>query len=284
MQFLRSAEIIIGDNTTGKSIKDLRIIIEVIKEALATPNQCTVQIYNLSQSSRAQIQNEFTRIIVKAGYNKKLSIIFRGDIRQVTHDVKDADIITTIKSGDGDQAWQQSVASVTIGGGVGLQDTVTTLSGTFNGVGKGVLKGLDQPKVSDEDLVYSGATKDTLDHLSDTYKFDWWIQDNNFETAPRGGAVNEQGAAILISASTGMIGSPAITESGLNVKTLFNPDFFVGRYVKIVSKVSTTLTDNRQNKNTQGQGYYIIKKVTHNFDTRGDDGSTTLECYREGVI
>lgn len=66
------------------------------------------------------------------------------------------------------------------------------------------------------------------------------LNGNMLEIWPRGGARNTPNIPV-ISKATGMIGSPAFTQQGIIVKTLFNPLISFGSLIKVESSVLTGL-------------------------------------------
>lgn len=280
--FLRDAEVIIGDQSEAIAVKGLRIYFECKKSRLPEPNKGEIHIYNLSRSTRSKIENEFTKVLVNAGYKDQVGQVFLGDIRNVFHQIEDENVITKIFVEDGGNGWQNGIVNQTVGSGVSLKDTVTRLAQTFTNVTIGTLNGVDQGKVNDDDVAFSGATKDVLNHLASTYNFNWSIQDGVFETVANNSNTTSQNEAFVISSTTGMIGSPSLTEVGVNVKTLFNNRLLPNRFVEI--KAASFEADSGNNftkmKKTDHQGFYLINTVTHRFDTRGDEGSSFIECRK----
>lgn len=281
MNFLREAEIIVGSSTNAVSIKDLRIVFEVQKSLLSYPNKSKVTVYNLNESTRNQIKNEFTKIIINAGYKGNVGLVFTGDIKNVAHTIDGVDTITEIYAGDADNAWINSSVNFSSSSSQSLKDTVINIVNTMPDVTIGNLMGLDQGKISDKTITLSGTSRESLNNLANTYNFSWSIQNGVFETTVRNKALTSQASATVISAKTGMVGSPTITEIGADVNVFFNPFLLPNRYIKIESSgLNINLGDayfKVQNKKTIAEGYYIINELTHNFDNRGGDALTKIK-------
>lgn len=281
MSFLRLAEVIVGTGSKAVSIKDLRITFEIQKSLIAYPNKAVIRIYNLNETTRNQIKNEFTKILVNAGYQGDVSLIFSGDIKNVYHHIDGVDTITEIYAGDADSAWINSTVNFSSASSQSLIDTVIAIVNTMEGVTLGNLIGLDQGKISDKTVTFSGASRDALDQLASTYNFDWSIQNNIFETTVKGGALTPQSTATVISSTTGMVGSPTVTELGADVTVLLNPKLLPNRWILIKASGSdVTLGDpyfRVANKPTVAQGYYTINELLHVFDNRGGDALTKIK-------
>lgn len=281
MPFLRLAEVIVGTANKAISIKDLRITFEVQKSLISYPNRAVIRIYNLNETTRNQIKNEFTNVLINAGYENSVSLIFTGNIKNVYHHIDDVDTITEIYAGDGDEAWISSVVNFSSSASQSLIDTVSSIVETMPNITLGNLLGLDQGKVSSKTITFSGSSREALNQLADTYNFDWSIQNNIFETTVRGDAAQPQTTATLISAETGMVGSPTVTELGADVTVFLNPALLPNRWILIrASGSDISLGDpyfRIANKPTVAQGYYIINELLHVFDNRGDDALTKIK-------
>lgn len=282
MSFLRYAEIIVGTASQSILIKDLRILLDIQKSRISYPNKAKISIYNLNVHTRNQIKYEFTKILVNAGYVGNVQMIFTGNIKNVYHRIDSVDTITEIYAGDGDSAWVESIANVSVSSQQSLKDIVTLLVGTMDGVTIGKLNGLDQGLISNQTITYSGSTRDQLNKLSDTYSFDWAITNNIFETVAKNQAIESQTNATVISAETGMVGSPTVTEIGADVNCLLNPALLPNRWIVIKASGSdVSLGDpyfRPANKNTVAQGYYVINELEHVFDNRGGDALTKIKA------
>lgn len=282
MSFLRYAEVIVGSVAQAISIKDLRITFDIQKSRISYPNKAKISIYNLSTNTRNQIKNEFTNILINAGYVGNIQMIFTGNIKNVYHRIDSVDTVTDIYAGDGDAAWVESNANVSITGQHSLKDTVIMLVNTMQGITVGTLQGLDQGLVSSQTTTYCGATRDQLNKLAATYNFDWSITNNIFETVSKNQAIEPQSRATVISSTTGMVGSPTVTEIGADINCLLNPALLPNRWILIKAAGSdVSLGDpyfRVANKNTVAQGYYVINELEHTFDNRGGDALTKIKA------
>lgn len=287
MPFLRQVEVIVGSETQANSIKDLRIVCDVQKSRITYPNKAKISIYNLKESTRNAIKKEFTKILVNAGYTGAVSLLFKGDIKNVYHRIDGVDTVTEIYAADGDIAWQESVVNYSAAATQSLKDTVISVASTLTDVTIGNLLGLNQGKISNQTVTYSGATRYALDQLGETYQFDWCVQNNIFETVPKNGSATDSNVATIISAKTGMVGSPTVTNIGVDVTCFLNPALLPNRWVFIESSGSdVSIGDPYFRPNTRttiAQGFYIIYQVEHVFDNRGPDALTTLKCRAPGI-
>jgi len=94
------------------------------------------------------------------------------------------------------------------------------------------------------------------------------------------------GEAVVINAKTGMIGTPAQTNEGINAKTLLNPLIRVGGRVKLNNadiadykiNLAQPLSPANIPPSKRADGTYYVLVIEHSGDTRGIDWYTTLVC------
>ena len=153
-------------------------------------------------------------------------MIFRGRIRNLFVNQVGVDKIITIYAADGERDWQQATYNKTLSENLNLKDIVLELINTFNisgDIGVGELQGLDIPADKLRGQTLSGSSKDILDGIADDYNFQWSIQDGELTIVEEDKPLDSQ-SIIIIKRSTGMLGSPTLTEIGADVTTLLNPE------------------------------------------------------------
>lgn len=258
--------------TDGESrvIKDLRIKFEVTKSIISFPNLCKLEIINPNSDTLAALQKKFTKVVLNAGYEGNVKLLFKGDVRNVYQSRVGTERSIIVYAGDGERDWQNATFNKTFSSNVTVNSVVDDLLKSFKEVTVGVVEGL--PQVADKlrGQTLSGSTKDILDDLAAEYGFDWNIQDGEVIVNPVESAldVNE---AVLISAATGMIGSPTITEIGADVVTLLNPSLLPNKAFKIESvNADVQLGDLffRIIPRTTAEGTYKIQESIFTGDSR----------------
>lgn len=243
-QFIRNAQVLIsgtnGSAETTLDVSGLRITFELTKDLSAYANLCNIQIYNLSEKSRNLISDSLQRVRINVGYGNDLSLLFDGFIRNVFHRREDmVNFVTELYCADGDAYLRHSVSRMTAGESVTLEELIKRLVGDLRdanggGVSIGELNLLSGSQKIRGYTTHS-STKLALEKLADSYRFNWFIDSGKFyavsESLPLAPA-----QVTLITPQTGMIGSPAVTEVGLEVKTLLNPTFAPGRKIQVKSE------------------------------------------------
>ncbi len=288
-QYKRLCQVLISTATEEIDVSQLRIAFEVQKDISNVANLAYIQIYNLKESTRAKIKDEFQGVSVSVGYGDSVSVLFSGQIRNVFHRRDEQDrtnIITELYCGDGDIFTRKSLSSRSSGDDKTLNQLVTELvSDLKDDDGNGVTVGEINIEGGDNKLkgiTISSKTEDALNKLAASYRFNWFINSGKFYAVSETLTLQSQ-PITTITSTTGMINIPVLTEIGIDVKTLMNTSYAPGATIKIKStatKVSlgTLFFDNVSQ--TIGEGTYKILRVTHTGDTRGNDWYSDIEAQR----
>ena len=276
LQYKRQYELLIGAAETGVRIIDMRVKFEVTKDLTGYPNLAKIQVFNLSKATRAKIENEFDSVIFNAGYENSVGLLFKGEIRNVTHLKQGVDTITTIYAHSGAKDFDTSKVNISFKEGTKIKNIVEHVISTFKEVTHGVVEGLDGLGDRLQGVTLSGSSKDIMDQLAQENNFEWSINDGVIDVIPKNKTIDK---TFVITNVTGMLGSPTITEIGADVKTLLNPELIPNGKIKIESiTAAISLGDlNFRNVNkTIGEGLYKIQKVTHVGDTHDNQWDSTI--------
>lgn len=264
---------------TGKGgnyvVTDLKISFEVAKKISGGPNEATIKIWNMAGGNRSKLGKELDRVRLEAGYQGTLGargnigVIFDGHIREVAHDREDTDIVSTIQCGDGDKAKRTGTIAKTFPAKTKPKDMVEEILKKMPDVAKGMWKGLDDLPEYKRPVTMCGPCSRELDTIGRTHGLYWSVQDGALEIIPKDGNLDGE---VLISKVTGMIGVPSITDNGIKVKTLLNPQLRCNRLIRVESQIL--------DMNSKGQKYRIS-----GLDFAGDnrDGEFTAAIAGEEV-
>lgn len=263
----------------ARFIRDLRVSFEITKSILNYPNLCLLNIYNPNQDTLSVLQEKYTRINLNAGYEGNSRLIFAGDVRNVLHRRMGIDRVATVYAGDGEKGWQNAIFNRTFQGSVKLQQVIQEIASTFEGVTIGAIEGV--PNVADKLLgqTLSGSSRDILNEFAKQYGFDWSIQDGELTIAPIAAPLSGEDA-VLVTAATGLIGSPILTEVGADVVTLLNPRLLPYRVFTIDSPDTSTNIGNlffRGAPRTDAVGSYKIEEVVFKGDSRGGEWFSSVK-------
>lgn len=269
--FDRKLELSIGESgKEGFLYRNLRIGFKVEKSSSDKPNKALIKVYNLSINNRAQVEKAGNAVILKAGYGEEIDNIFSGDVSKAFTELDKTDFITTIESGDGEIAYKSSVIEKSYAKGTDLKDVFGELI-SKTGLQIGDISGVVNEKLL-SGLSLSGSVKDQISILSERQNAEWSIQDGAVQILKRGTTTQEE--AVLISATTGMIGIPKKRfekdtsgkekELGIEVVSLLNGKIKPGRLIRVESKLIS--------------GDFKVQKVTHEGDNYAQEYYSKVEA------
>lgn len=251
-QWKRRAQVVVGKSGSGLLIENLRIAFEVVKTATPAPNTAIIRIWNLSPDNAARVRNEYDELLLNAGYEDAMRLVFRGNIKHVYRYRDGNDWITEVEAADGDKDYRNAVINQTLAAGTSKRQLVDRCVGTFTG---GTKQGhIDLPeKTLQRGRVVSGNTRAVLDECARDSGANWSIQDGQLVMVGTSKMLPNQ--AIVIRSDTGMLGSPEINDKGVTVKCLMNPQISINGAVKL---------DNDSLRAKRGTGKKVAKRPNPN--------------------
>lgn len=284
-QWLRKCSLILGGSGDGVDVSNLRITFTVKKTSVQTPNEAEIKVYNLSSETAAQIQREFTRVILQAGYQDNFAVIFDGTAKQIkTGRDNGTDTYLHIFASDGDASYNFAVVNTTLAAGSSPTDHINAAASPMatHGTTVGYVGDVGGQKLARGKVMY-GNSRDYLRQSAQSSDADWSIQDGKLQVVPIRGLLPTQ--AVLLNSKSGLIGTPEQTNDGIKVRALLNPMLKIGGKIIVNNKDIQAATIS-ENKTTQGgqkaqpadkpatiadDGAYKVIKVEYNGDTRGND-------------
>ena len=297
-QWKRKVQVVIGKKGTGLLVENLRVHFEVAKTVESAPNVAIIKIYNLHPDNEAKIKNEFDEVLLNAGYEGAMQLVFRGNIKHVYRYREGNDYITEIEAGDGDKDFRKAVMNETLAAGTTTSQLVDRAVGTFKNTGgttKGTVQVTERARIRGK--VISGNTRDVLHDVARETGANWSIQDGQLTIVGANSVL--PGEAIVIRADTGMLGAPEINDKGIVVKCLMNPMLKVNGAIQLDNNgikakrvKAQALATKREKQETNAplgrenaelvrldpDGVYKILKLTHKGDNRGQDWVSEIEC------
>lgn len=279
-QYDRSYELtIISPEGLSRVITGLRIQFEITKSILSYPNLCKLTIFNANQDTLSILQRKYTKIVLNAGYKGDIGLLFKGQVRNVFQGRQGTEKSLVVYAGDGERDWQNAQFNKTFTESVTIKAAIEEVLKSFGEVTTGVIEGI--PNVADKirGQTLSGSSKDILDKFADEYGFNWSIQNEEVVIVPDESPIQGD-QAVLVSAATGMLNSPTITEIGADVKTLLNHRMLPNRSFQIDSVNADTQIGNlffRDVKKTSAEGLYKIQEVVFRGDSREGEWSSAVK-------
>lgn len=299
LQYLRKIQLIIAD-TLGRELdlSALRITFSITKKDSQTPNAAQINVYNLSTNTVSKIRDEFTSVIIQAGYDSNFGVIFKGTIKQVTvGKERGVDTYITIAAGDGDIEYNSAVVNTTLAAGSTLDKHIeAAFAPMYSGnITPGFVASLGGQKLPRAKVMF-GPSKDYLRQATEAGAASWSIQDGKSQVTKNTEVL--PGRSFVLNSSTGLIGAPQLTTDGLEGRCLLNPKLKIGGSIQIaeadiqtaqIPNTDTNSDDNNSAKETNPQatiatdGLYRVYTITHSGDTRGNDWYTDFTALQMDI-
>ena len=254
-----------------KADPGLDIIFDVTKTLGKDPNTLDLTIFNLNEDHRSQLaQVEKPFVQLEAGYADGISLIFKGQTRTAVSYKDGPDWITEFHSGDAEQALTNSRINKSYKKGTPLGTIIEDLVSAID-VGKGniqlrtaLAKWTHGGRQTINGLVVSGSCKEELTGILESMGMEWSIQDNEMQILQTGKPI--EGVAYVLSAETGMIGTPTIgSENELNVAALLIGTIVPGSVIVIISQTKTKVG-------------YRVETANYIGDLAGNDWYVQIEA------
>jgi len=250
--YKRNLEVIIGESDgSAISITDLYIQIEIKKTLTSAPNEGTVTIYNLSDTTETLIKDKGVRIRVLGGYNGQSALLFDGDIRKVERNKQPPERMTVVTMGGNVYKITDAIANISYAGPISVKQVITDTISEF-GLSYTGLELI--PDSTLNDFSFTGRTADLYDQILTPLNLSWF-EDSGFILFSIIGSSTETVA--LLNSTSGLIGSPAVTDEGIKAVSLLNANIRPGGRVKVESKLVT--------------GIYKVTQLVYRGDNREGD-------------
>lgn len=270
-----------------KLFENLRIAFKVRRTLGKNPHPAEIEIYNLSQPSRAAFQEKGVELILAAGYNEAFGQIWSGQLRSVSHVKQGADWITKCEGGDGEKLMRTSRIAQSYKAGTQIATVIRDVA-KATGLKPGNLEqqlATLRPRGGLTQYVYgtavSGVASEALYRLLSAVGLNYSVQDGQLQVLADGASISN-GQIFLLSSSSGLVGSPEIGEE--SVQTAPGAAKTAGKkhVLKVKSLLNHQLTPGSQVQiqSANLNGAYRIEKLEHRGDTHGGDASwiTEMEC------
>lgn len=291
----RTCSLVIGtEGGKGKELTGLRIAFSIEKGSTKTPNKCSCRIWNMSESTRKQVETIGNVLILKAGYAEDVGQvqIFAGTVIRSLTVREGPDWVTQLEMQDGFFEFRDAKASLSFQPGATTRQVLTGIASKFG------LPIRTLPEFEDKQypsgFAFVGRVREAMDKVCDLAGLEWSIQDMSIQILKKGGVYKKR--AIFLSSDTGMIGSPeqesqTMTEKaaaklgftknqagvrtirelnregqfeenlmvmGYKVKSLLQPTISPGSYVQVRSK-------------SINYEFFRVETITHIGDTHSQD-------------
>lgn len=253
-------------------IRGLRVAFKVIKSDKPEPNASEIQIYNLSEWHRSQLELRDTRCLLSAGYIGNESLIFSGDVTHAMSTKQGEDWVTKLELGDGAVKYSTARVNRFFGPGTSITEVAKSLAKELVSDPGNLLQRAQQlGETFSAGLTVRGSAAGELTRLLEPYGLRWSIQDGRLEVLEPTEFL--PGTGPLISPDTGLIGSPTLSNAEkkknqanrpVMVHCLLHPALRPGSGFRLESESI--------------KGEFRCRKVEHTGDTYGQQWTTQIEA------
>jgi hypothetical protein len=257
----------------GNAVEGLRMRFEIEKTTRSSFNTLQLEIYNLKQSTRARLEENSESLLLVGGYADNPQTIYDGQIRRSFSTRDGPDWVTTVHGGDQYAALRQATISKSYAAGQPVKLLLQEVAESFGLTVAPLIQNADDLGAILGAYSMSGSSAVVMDTLTESYGLKWAVQDGRLEVVGALDTINDT-AAVVISPATGMIGSPVVTDAGVEVNTLMNPLIRPWRRIKIISDAEATNIDFLQFRKAVpvlSDGTYPVASVRHRGDTRANE-------------
>lgn len=256
-------------------VEGLRITFKVSKKLSGEPAELEATVYNLNETHRAQTRMKGAKVILEAGYGSDLVRLFSGDARYCEHTREGPDWVTKIQCGDGERAYRYAYVSESFAPGTYVRDVFRKVAGATGLDVRDACSYVDA--LIDEQFTQGfsvfGKASTAIETLLKGRGLEHTVIDGRLQVLEAGKPAKN--SAVLLSPSTGLIGSPShgTPETGkkgatkpqmVKAKSLLNGRITPGALVRIES--------------VQINGNFRAQDVMHTGDTFGSDWYTEIEA------
>ena len=268
-----SASVAFNDqNATGYDVSGLDCEFSIEKTLKPEPNTLDLRVYNLSETNRRLFEgSQKLTVKLEAGYAGETALLWLGEARAAWSTREGPDIVTHIESGDGEKEHRKSRIQLCYGPKV---PTATALDAICQALGVGLgntqqaMAALQAKGLKTINGSISGSAARRLTDICRSAGLEWSIQNGALQILPIGQLA--QATGFLLSAQTGMIGSPTVDNNGIvSVQCLITPGIIPGSLLTLAGEFI--------------QGSYRVERCKWVGQTWGQDWTMGLECKKYAI-
>ena len=233
MLFGRRARVEIAD----LEISEPRINFTVDRQATDARASCRVSIYNLAPERDQAIYDRGVALRLLAGYTDRLGVLFDGTVQTIRRQRASQARVTVIEGSD-QVAQAQLLGGVTMRSYDGEQSVRQLVQDVVQQdleLAVGPLDAIPADAVI-ENWEWDSTSRAALTSLAKRVGCTWY-EDAGLIRFNRERSAQPDGDTVDVSEATGLIGTPTITEAGVEARMLLNPAVAVGGILNIESEL-----------------------------------------------
>jgi len=272
---------------------DLNLSVRVSKSADSkAPDSAQITIFNLAAASRSFITSA-SGVEIRAGYSGAVADLFAGNIQVVLNTKRATEWETTVIAGDAATAMRQAIINKTYNQPIEARELLRDIAASATPPLASRVEFIDAES-GDTPLrgsVRHGVAVDEVERICAPRGWKWSLQDGVLVVA--GGGKSRKTLQYLISADTGMIGTPEIINtgqdlsgktpvSGMRIKAISAciPGIKPHDEARIISRALSGKFGNELYEGTPEQPFdrvFSVQVVNHILNSRDGAFETTIE-------
>jgi hypothetical protein len=298
-QWIRAAQLLLTNQSEALDLSNMRFKFNIEASDGETPNTARVRVYNLSDQTTKRAIDEYSKVVIGAGYGDNPATIFNGTVKQFRQGKeRNIDSFLDIYASDGDVAYNFATVSAQLPAGSTPQDELKTLANAMNlpvdpnapsylAGGANASPNISTGGILPRGKVLFGLARSYMRDLANSNQVRWSIQNGVITLIPLTGYL--PGEAVVLNSATGLVGVPEATNQGISITCLLNPKLRVGGTVQLNNKDITRSAINLQffpgyhltqiaTVPSTTDGTYRIIVIEYVGDTRDVDWYCNLVC------
>lgn len=255
---------------------------DIVRQSFSSTNDASIRVYNLSEKNRNQIRYDFSdyagkirKVVLKAGYEKNLPVIFTGNLNQAWSLREGTDFITTIKAYDGGTAFVNSFAPATstFPAGTTYFNVLTTLLNNLNGVTIGAIGDsfIKDPSGNYYNLTRSNSYSGNIVDILSTITNRSFAIDNGKSFILNNSEYIDDGSVKIISSDSGLLDTPLRENNLVTLSMIFEPQLNLYNLIELrsatnfaVSSINNrTLFPSATANSVNVNGFYKVTSIRH---------------------
>lgn len=296
--FLRNYRLKIGRSTGSKvyemlpseenpNADGLRLTFHITHFAGGAFSVAEITIYNVSRYSTKQMLGDgsagkYEFITLEAGYDGLFGSIFTGQITNVQLHLEDGGATRGIRFFCKSSAKErdQNLINLTLSPETDPVQIIEACAEPF-GAEIQFYGDFSELKRRSRGTVLQGSPTACMNELGETFAFDWMVENGAIKIIKRDFALDNQ--VYVISAGTGMIGSPVVSDTEVGIRYTLNPKIKLGDTIKLESMAPRFEFSGAffyDVPRTIGEGYYKVNSLVFAGDSHGDQWESQISCLR----
>ncbi|MDQ3202734.1 MAG: hypothetical protein M3Q94_11315 [Pseudomonadota bacterium] len=278
---MRTGEVQPGDND------GLRITFQATHFAGGALSVAEITIYNVSAYAERQmlgdgLTKKYEFITLEAGYADLFGAVFVGQIVNVQRHLEDDGATKGIRFFCKSSAKErdQNLINLTLSPETDPVQIIEACAEPF-GAEIQFYGDFSELKRRSRGTVLQGSPTACMNELAEAFQFDWMVENGALKVIKRDAALPNQ--VYVISATTGMIGSPVVTDTEVGIRYILNPKLKLGDTIKLESMAPRFEFSGAffyDIPRTVGEGFYKVNSLVFAGDSHGDQWETQISCLR----